>query len=136
MLKTNYTRRIFLKKAGSYSLVFAATASGLALLNGCNGKKEDEVPDENQALPNQAQSTLEKAQEAADPCNNTSDLSEATLQAREEFDYESRSDDGTELCNTCEYWRTSSDDSLCGTCTIVLGPIHPQGTCNIWEEKS
>ena len=125
-------RRRFLKNAGSYSLVLAASASGLAILSGCSGKKEDDP----QALPNQFKSALDLAQEAADPCNKTSELSEAALVTRENFEYESRSPDGTELCNTCDYWRPSQKDDLCGTCTIVKGPIHPLGTCVSWDEIS
>ncbi len=135
MLKIKYGRRRFLRQAGRYGLASLAAAGGLAILNGCNGKQEAEKPG-SEELSNQYKSALDAAQEAADPCNNTLSLSQDELATRENFEYESRSSDGTDLCRTCDFWRPSSKGDLCGTCTLMKGPIHPLGTCISWEEKS
>jgi len=134
MLKRKYGRRQFMRRSGGYGLVFVAAASGLGFLNGCNGKQEAEPKVD--AQPGQYKSALEAAQEAADPCNDTSSLTDSALATRETFEYESRSADGTDLCRTCDFWRPSPTAGLCGTCTIVKGPVHPLGTCISWEEMS
>ncbi len=134
MLKTKYSRRYFLRQAGRIGLAGIAAAGGLAALTGCNGKQEAEKSS-SEALPNQYKSALDAAQEAAEPCNDTSSLSQAEIETREDLEYVSRSPDGTELCRDCAFWRPSPKGDLCGTCTLMEGPIHPLGTCITWEEK-
>jgi len=140
MLKIEYGRRQFVQRAGGYGLACIATVSGLAALSGCNGKQEAEPAKtqspEAQDPPGQYKSAIDAAREAADPCNDTSSLGQDALATREAFEYESQSADATELCRTCEFWGPAPAGDLCGTCTIVKGPIHPLGTCISWEEKS
>jgi len=119
------SRRHFLKRMGLWSLAGVATATGLVA---CGGKEEAE---ELAAKPSRA---ISAAEEAANPCQNLSEMSEAEIETRDTFDYEDRSEDGTELCRTCSYWRPSQRGDFCGGCTLVKGPIHPLGTCSSWEE--
>lgn len=128
MLQKKYDRRQFMYRAGVCGLFGVATASGLTILGGCDAKEEAEKA---AAQPHQA---IQAARAIANPCEDLSALSSAAIATREEFDYESRSADGTELCRTCSYWRPSPRGDFCGTCTLMKGPIHPLGTCTSWEE--
>ncbi len=128
MSTTNFGRRRFIRQVGLCGLAGAATAGGLTVLSGCEGK---EAAEKAAAQPHNA---VKAAQEAADPCNDLSSLTQPELAVRETFEYEARSADGTDLCRTCEFWRPAADGGPCGTCTIVKGPVHPLGTCISWAE--
>ena len=130
MSTNQYNRRHFIRQTGICGLAVVATASGLTILTGCNAKQEAE---EVAATPHNA---INAAQAVADPCNDLSSLTKGEIETRNAYDYESRSADGTELCRTCEFWQPSGSGELCGTCTLMNGPIHPLGTCNSWEEKA
>lgn len=36
-------------------------------------------------------------------------------------------------CDKCLYFKSSGD---CGTCEVMPGPVHPDGTCQLFREKS
>ena len=131
MLKSNFTRRQFICKATGYGLAGIATTSGLWVLAGCDDAKKE--ASKAAAQPNQA---IQAAREVANPCTDLSALSATEIAIRDDFEYVSRSADGTELCRTCTYWRPSPRGDFCGSCTLMKGPIHPLGTCDSWEERS
>ena len=131
MFPADRSRRRFLREAGTTVLAGWAVASGLVTLAGCGGGDETATADK----PGQAKGAIDAAQAAADPCNDLSGPTEAELATRTTFKYEKRSSDPEKLCKTCNFWQPSKDDALCGTCTLVKGPIHPLGSCMSWAEK-
>jgi len=122
-------RRQFMQQAGTLGLVGVAVAGGMSVLSGCGGDKKAEAP---AAAGHDA---IKAAHEAADPCNDLSGLSKAEVATRTTFKYKSSSEDPTKVCNTCNFWQPSADGALCGTCTLVKGPINPLATCMSWVVK-
>jgi len=127
-LKSRYSRRQFVSKAGKWGFACVAATSGLTVLGGCDAEKEAEQA---AAKPSQA---IEAARAVANPCTDLAALSAAEIATRNDYSYLDRSADGTELCRTCTYWRPSPRGDFCGACTLMKGPIHPLGTCDSWEE--
>lgn len=86
----------------------AAGASGLAMLGvGCGG-------------------------EEALTCNDTSGLSAAEQSTRSGAEYVDTSPHGvSKQCLNCNF-KQNLTANACGTCTVVPGPIHPNGYCTLW----
>ncbi len=129
MAKENKThdrmnRRQFVKKAGVWGLVGVAAV----YLPGCGQEEAEELA----AKPHNA---IQAAREAADPCNDVSQLSPGERTTRTTFKYQARAKDPTKLCVTCNFWVPDPKGGLCGTCTLVKGPIHPKAGCMSWAEK-
>ena len=68
---------------------------------------------------------------ADQPCP-TDDLSEQQVQAREALQYTDNSPKEGQYCDNCQYWLPAGSPQECGGCSIVPGPIHPQGWCSAW----
>ena len=117
-------RREFVQRAGLFGLAGVA----VAVLPGCVGDKAEELG----AKPHKA---IEAAQEAANPCSDLSQLTPGELATRTTFKYEKVAKDPTKLCTTCTFWVPDPKGGLCGTCTLVKGPIHPKASCMSWAER-
>jgi len=119
----NTNRRSFILQTGAVSL------AGLGLLFGltaCGGGEEKSTAAAN-------------AKPAADgghgPCDDPAKLDEAARTTRETFNYQAKAQDPAKTCRKCNFWQEPSGDGPCGGCTLVKGPINPEGTCTSWAEK-
>lgn len=119
-------RREFIYKAGTWCLAGAAVAGTGMLLSGCGGGEKAE---EMGAKPHNA---IQSAADAVDPCTDLSGLSEGEIETRNTFKYENHSTVPAKKCNKCQFWEPPKGDSACGGCTLVKGPINPNGTCISW----
>lgn len=119
-----FNRREFIRRAGMFGL--AGTA--VAILPGCVGDQAEE-------LGSKPHNAIQAAREAADPCNDISQLAPEHRTTRTTFKYEPVAKDPTKLCVTCNFWIPDPKDGLCGACTLVKGPIHPKASCMSWVEK-
>ena len=129
MADRRINRREFINRAGTWCLAGAAVASTGVLLTGCgSGEKAEEIA----AKPHNA---IQAAKEAADPCNNLSQLTPDERVTRTTFKYQPLAKDPTKLCVTCNFWIPDPKGGLCGTCTLVKGPVHPKASCVSWVEK-
>jgi hypothetical protein len=117
-------RRQFVKRAGVWGLAGVAAV----YLPGC-GKEEAEE------LAAKPHNTIQAAKEAADPCNDLSQLTPDEQVTRTTFKYQPVAKDPTKLCVTCNFWISDPKGGLCGACTLVKGPIHPKASCMSWAEK-
>lgn len=117
-------RRQFVRRAGYFGLAGLAAA----VFPGC-------VPDEAKEMANKPRSAVDAAREAADPCNDLSQVGPDARATRTAFKYQPYAKDPTKLCVTCNFWIQDPRGGLCGTCTIVKGPIHPKASCTSWAEK-
>jgi len=117
-------RREFVQRVG----IFGLAGVGAVYMWGCSKEKADEIG----SKPHNA---VKAAQEAADPCSDLSGMTPEELATRTTFKYEERAKDPTKLCATCNFWIPDPKGGLCGTCTLVKGPIHPQGGCMSWAAK-
>jgi len=119
-------RREFINRAGTWCLAGCAVAGTGYLLSGCGaGEKAEEIA----AKPHNA---IQAAADAVDPCKDLSGLSEGEIETRDTFEYESHSSTPAENCTNCQFWAAPKDMGPCGTCTLVRGPINPNGTCISW----
>lgn len=117
-------RRQFVQRAGWVCL----TGMAVVYLPGCVGDQAEEMADK----PRRA---IDAAKEAADPCNDLTQLTPDERAMRTTFKYEPRAKDPAKLCVTCNFWIPDPDGGLCGTCTLFKGPIHPKASCMSWAEK-
>jgi len=116
------TRRTFCRLAGLLGL---GTTLGLGA---CGGERES----------HQAKQAVDRAKAAAadaSRCTDVSDLTAAQRELREDFGYVDLSDDPDYACRSCAYWTEPPFAGLCGGCTLMAGPIHPEGSCDSYEES-
>lgn len=66
---------------------------------------------------------------------DASGLSEQQIQTRNALQYTDNSSKADQFCHNCQYFKPASGEG-CGTCSIVPGPINPQGWCTAWVKKS
>jgi hypothetical protein len=119
-MKNEMTRKEFLHVA-FWGL---AAGAGATLLASCGGKEE------------QAQTTAQKpAAEpvAADPCADVSGLTQPELTMRNEtLKYVAHSKEEGKRCDNCKFWEPAVEGETCGGCTLIKGPINPEGYCTSW----
>jgi hypothetical protein len=68
-------------------------------------------------------------------CTDTSGLSDTDKQQRVTLAYTDTSADPNKLCKDCVQW-LPPQGSGCGACKVMKGPVHPEGTCNLFAKKS
>lgn len=68
-------------------------------------------------------------------CTDASGLAEPDRQARLATQYVDRAPDLARSCGRCSFFQ-AGHASQCATCTIVRGPIHPEGTCQLWAAQA
>jgi len=67
-------------------------------------------------------------------CSDTADLSVPQMAVRDSQRYVEAAPDPAQKCSTCDFF-TAGPVGQCGSCTVVQGPIHPDGTCNLWAAQ-
>ena len=67
-------------------------------------------------------------------CDDVSGLSPADRSARDAAQYRDRSADPSRRCAQCTFFQAAGDQ--CGSCTVVRGPIHPEGTCQLFAPRT
>lgn len=68
-------------------------------------------------------------------CTDTSGLTPAEQSTRTNLAYVDASPHGAaKNCLNCNFY-TAAGANQCGGCTLVKGPINPDGYCNSWAEK-
>jgi len=68
-------------------------------------------------------------------CTDTAGLEAAALATRESQAYSDSSTNAEQTCSACRFY-TAGQAGQCGSCQVVQGPIHPDGTCNLWAAAS
>jgi High potential iron-sulfur protein len=125
MMRTEMSRKDFLR------VVFLGLVAGAggSLLASC-GKKEEAA--QGTTPPARTQSAAKPA--AQSPCADVSGLTDAELTMRNvTLQYVTESPDPEKRCDNCKFWTPpAAADQVCGTCTLVKGPISPKGHCTSW----
>jgi len=83
-------------------------------------------------------SALLAACKRADPEPKTcppAQLSAEDAKTREMLKYTEHCLDAQKVCSSCQQY-LPKDDTACGTCKILNGPIHPNGSCTAFSAKS
>ena len=106
-------RRTFLVRAAQIGAV-AAAAPVMVSLVGCS-KKEEKAP----------------------TCTDTTGLTSAQIDMRNQLQYVDVSPKGeVEDCANCALYTEAKDGQFCGGCTLLAGPISPKGYCISWAPKA
>jgi High potential iron-sulfur protein len=71
-----------------------------------------------------------------DSCGDLAGLSDGEKTAREALQYKDRSMEKDKRCGGCNFYQAASDPAACGACTLVKGPIHPNGYCTAFAAKT
>ncbi|MGC4070568.1 MAG: hypothetical protein QM784_39050 [Polyangiaceae bacterium] len=64
-------------------------------------------------------------------CDDDAELDPFELEARRRAGYVEHTANETRNCRACQYWVRSSSAG-CGSCKLLRGPIHPEGTCRLF----
>lgn len=67
-------------------------------------------------------------------CTDTSSLTPQELTTRQSQAYTDSSPHADKHCNNCRFF-TAGQANQCGTCTVIRGPIHPDGHCSLWAAQ-
>lgn len=121
-MKEQMTRKEFLECLA----VMGCLAGTSAILAACGQKEETE--------PGTGAGTKTASKPAAeDPCADLSGLTEGELKMRETLKYVAVSPEAGKRCDNCKFWQPpASEQGPCGSCTLIKGPIHPEGHCTSW----
>jgi hypothetical protein len=116
MSDNKITRKSFLRNIS----VLGATAFGAStLITACGGSEsETERAPETTTAP-------------ADPCGDTSGLSESDLNMRRNLQYVHETPIPEQRCDNCQLW-IEPENGECGGCALFRGPVNPNGWCNSW----
>lgn len=123
--ESSQSRRAFLRRMSGMSL---AALGGGALLTACGGGSAD----------TQSQASAPQAAAEADgfSCMDVSGLTEAEVNMRNAVQYVDESPEADKNCLNCQLYTEPAAGSQCGGCTLIKGPIHPEGYCISWAPKA
>jgi hypothetical protein len=68
-------------------------------------------------------------------CDDVAGLSEADKATRTNNQYVEKSTTAGKTCSNCQLYKPGAAGA-CGSCTLVKGPINPQGYCRVWVKKA
>jgi hypothetical protein len=68
-------------------------------------------------------------------CTDTQGLTPAEVQMRQNQSYVDHSPKPSENCANCNFYE-AAQAGQCGSCSVIAGPIHPEGYCNLWAAKA
>ena len=120
MKNPEITRRNFLFKLTAAS---GATLGMAGILTGCGGGEE--------APAGEAASEMAAAP-AAEGCMDVSGLSTAEADMRNTLGYVDVTADDAKNCANCALYTVAVGGASCGGCTLLKGPIAPNGYCMSW----
>lgn len=90
----------------------ASTATFLALIGGCAGKK-----------PSAA-------------CTDPGQLTDSETGLRASLQYTDQASDPAKACSTCAYFHRAADTTECGNCQILNSAVEAKGHCTSWSAKA
>lgn len=93
-------------------MVLGAAAVAPSVLAACGGKEEGGLT-----------------------CTDTTGLTPAQITTRQSQQYTDVSPHADKTCDNCNFY-TAAPPNQCGGCTVIAGPIHPDGYCNLWAAKT
>lgn len=119
--KQNATRRDFLQKLAALGTAGVITPT---LLSACGGGGENGAAAEG--------GTAGEAAPGGFSCTDTSGLTEAQVQQRQNANYVDDSPHEDMRCDNCQLYVEAEEGEQCGGCQVLAGPIHPLGYCDLW----
>lgn len=123
MEKNSINRKDFFKKMGILS-VGALSAS--TLISACGGGD----------APKSDAPMAPAAKADTNPCSDLSGLTDQEKGTRDALGYIAKTENPEQVCTNCNFWQKPEGDSPCGGCTLMKGPINPDGWCKSWFAKA
>ncbi|RJQ22614.1 MAG: hypothetical protein C4560_02175 [Nitrospiraceae bacterium] len=120
MNENRLSRRTFL----GLTLLGCLSLGGVSFLASCQKKPDAEKQG--------AEGMAKGGPAAGDPCADISGLTEQEKQTRVANSYVGKSTIEGKQCSNCNLF---SSGTPCGTCSLVRGPINPDGYCNAWVAR-
>ncbi len=71
---------------------------------------------------------------AKDPCSDLTGLTDEEKQTRITFAYRDKTLIPAKKCENCHFYIAPAAGAPCAGCTVVKGPVTPEGYCNAWVE--
>ncbi|HLT72125.1 MAG TPA: high-potential iron-sulfur protein [Cyclobacteriaceae bacterium] len=71
-------------------------------------------------------------EQAPEPCEDLSGVSENDRQIREKAAYVTVSPQHDKTCSNCHLYLPPSEGRACGGCMLFKGPVQPSGYCTYW----
>ncbi|MCS6799678.1 MAG: high-potential iron-sulfur protein [Myxococcota bacterium] len=68
-------------------------------------------------------------------CTDTTGLTDQEKAIRAQLEYVDRSTVAGQNCANCRFWVPAPREGACGGCTLIRGPIHPEGHCKSWVTR-
>lgn len=68
-------------------------------------------------------------------CSDESGLTSEARAARAALAYEDTTAVLDKACRNCQQWVPPKEDTACGGCKLLAGPIHPTGTCKAFAPR-
>src|SRR5687768_5396348 len=62
-------------------------------------------------------------------CTDTSGLTAQEIAVRQSLEYTDVSPQADKRCSICRFYTAAASQDRCGGCTLIKGPIHPDGYC-------
>jgi hypothetical protein len=75
------------------------------------------------------------AKKEPESCDSTMGLTQEEIKTRKSLGYADRSKDPAKHCIECEQYLPPPEKDECGTCKVMKGPVHTQGSCNVFTPK-
>ena len=76
-----------------------------------------------------------KKERAPFSCMETAGLAPDEASARATLAYAEPAADKARTCASCQQFVVAASDGACGTCKVLKGPVHPDGTCKVFTAK-
>lgn len=110
-------RRAFLRRAAQIGAVAAVAPAMLSMTTACKKKDDGGGAGGGDGFS----------------CDDTSGLTDDEIANRESLEYVDKSPKGkAEDCENCALYLQPEDGEDCGGCSLIAGPIHPDGHCTSW----
>jgi hypothetical protein len=126
--ENSISRRSFLRRL---SLLGAVSIGAGSVLSACGGGSENADADGGDMDTGET----EPMADDSFTCTDTSGLTEQELATRQNLGYVDESPNPEKLCSNCQFYQPAAEGQ-CGGCTLIKGPIHPDGYCNSWVAKT
>lgn len=127
------SRRDFFKRA---AIIGASVAGAGAVLSACKKNGGDaKGQDKGGSGGGEASKSADKGNGEL-TCTDTSGLTDAEKKTRESLKYVDKSPKPDKNCANCKLYTEPEQEGECGGCTVMAGPIHPDGYCISWQAKA
>lgn len=68
-------------------------------------------------------------------CTDTAALTPQELATRQSLEYVDRTPFPDKRCSACRFYQPAPSQAVCGGCTLIKGPIHPDGYCKSYVAR-